>query len=101
MKIALPHKHNWDSHTDKVKQEMLTLGTPTIKAVWMECYNMFVALEGCNRLKAAKELGIDPIIEEVKYSDLSTDIVVPGSFQDDFLVSDICDRAHKNEVIEF
>jgi len=93
MKVALVHDHYDEKHLEEVKAEMLTFGAPVIKAVWMECYDMYAALEGCHRIRAAKELGLEPIIEEVEYSDDLTD--------DGCSISEIADVAHKSTVIEF
>lgn len=96
MKIALVHNHYDPDHLAAVIEEMKTLGAPTIKAVWMECYDHFAALEGCHRIRAAKALGLVPEIEEVEYSDE----LVEG-MQDDFTVEQIADSSRESEVIEF
>lgn len=96
MKIALVHNHYDEAHLAAVIEEMKTLGAPTIKAVWMECYDHFAALEGCHRIRAAKALGLVPEIEEVEYSDE----LVEG-MQDDFTVEQIADSSRESEVIEF
>jgi hypothetical protein len=69
MKVALVHDHYDAAHLEAVKAEMATMGAPVIKAVYMECYDLYAALEGCHRIRAAKELGLVPIIDEVEYSD--------------------------------
>lgn len=94
MKIALVHDHFNIDHLEDVKTEMLKLGAPIIKAVWMECYDMYSALEGCHRIRAAKELGIEPIIEEVEYSD---DIALDT----EYTISEICDDSYRSTIIEF
>ena len=55
-------------HLNDVKVEMKKMGAPSIKAVWMECWNSWVALEGSHRIVAAVEMGIDVTIEAVEYS---------------------------------
>lgn len=45
-------------HLAAVKAEMLTLGAPTIRAV--DCGDYLMALEGCHRIAAAHELGLEP-----------------------------------------
>jgi len=52
---------------EAVKASMESMGAPTIKAVWLEGYNAWMALEGSHRLVAAKELGLVPEIEEVEF----------------------------------
>ena len=63
-------------HLVEVLEDMKRLGAPTIKAVWMEVWATYVALEGSHRLAAAKQLGLTPIIDEVEYDEhvLLTDI---------------------------
>lgn len=69
-----------NSHLENVKSEMMQLGSPTIKAVWAEVYNAFVALEGSHRIAAAAELGITVVIDEVEYSDsLISDLGIDDS----------------------
>ena len=96
MDIALVHSHFDQAHLDTVIAEMQTLGAPTIKAVWMECYGHFAALEGCHRIRAAAHLGLTPIIDEVDYSD----DLVDGA-EDGLTVSAICDDSHKSEIFNF
>lgn len=96
MKIALVHNHYDEAHLTAVIEEMKTLGAPTVKAVWMECYGHFAALEGCHRIRAAKALGLVPEIEEVEYSDE----LVEG-MQDDVTVEQIADSSNESEVVEF
>ena len=96
MRIALVHKHFDGKHLEEVKAEMIKLGSPVIKAVWMECYNHYAALEGCHRIRAAKELGLTPVIEEVEYSDKLVD-----GMDGEWTVSEIADDSYKSVVIEF
>jgi hypothetical protein len=97
MRIALLHKDYNESHLQEVIEEMKKLGAPTIKAVWMECYNHFAALEGCHRIRAAKKLGLIPEIEEVEYSDEE----IIGDSGDVYTVSELADESYKAEIIEF
>ncbi len=94
MKIALVHNHYDNEHLAEVIEEMKTLGAPTIKAVWMECYGHWAALEGCHRIRAAKEMGLTPEIEEVEYSDDHCDV-------DGMTVAEVADRSRESDVIEF
>ena len=100
--IILPHDHFDAAHLETVKTEMTKLGAPTIKAVWMESYGAWVALEGSHRIRAAKALGLTPEIEEVEWSDtVTTDDVVPGSYEDTWTIEQICDGAHSHQIVEF
>lgn len=65
MEIALLHKHYNEAHLETVKGEMMKLGAPKIRAIWSEAYAMWMAVEGCHRLRAAEALGISPIIINV------------------------------------
>jgi hypothetical protein len=51
MRIALVHNHYEQDHLDLVVKEMRTLGAPVLRAVWMDCWGMWAALEGCHRLQ--------------------------------------------------
>jgi len=101
MNIALVHDHYDAEHLEAVKAEMLTSGAPVIKAVWMECYNLYAALEGCHRIRAAKELGLEPVIDEIEYSDDMASTVTGYDGDEDYSISAICDGASKASVIEF
>ena len=65
MQVALLHKYYNQEHLDEVKVEMLKRGTPTIRAIWSEVYEMWMATEGSHRIRAAKELGLTPVIKDV------------------------------------
>ena len=97
MKIALLHKHFDAEKLESVKSEMSVLGAPTIKAVWLEHLDLFAALEGCHRIRAAKELGLDVIIDEVEYSE---DTIKLNEFGDIALISEICDGAAHAKIME-
>lgn len=101
MRIALVNDHYDAARLEAVKVEMLTLGAPVIHAVWMGCYDMYAALEGCHRIRAAKALGLEPTIEEVDYSDDMASTVGGYDGEEDYPISDICDDAYKATVIEF
>ena len=97
MKIALLHKHFDAGHLKEVKSKMENLGAPVIRAVWMECFDCWAALEGCHRIRAAAELGLEPIIEEIEYSD---DVFIDES-GNEFVVSEAADDAWRAEIVEF
>jgi hypothetical protein len=101
MRIALVHDHYSEEHLAEVIEQMKTLGAPKIHAVWMPCYDHYAALEGCHRIRAAKELGLIPEIIEVEYSDNPCSSI-PGYDGDcDYMVSEICDDSHRSTIIEF
>ena len=97
MTIALLHKHYDSNKLAAVNTEMQTLGAPVIKAVWMECWSMWVALEGCHRLRAAHELGLEPEIEEVEYSD---EMITMDS-GDEYKISEIADAGNHCATLKF
>lgn len=97
MKIALLHKHYDANHLATVTAEMQTLGAPKIKAVWMPNWDMWVALEGCHRLRAAHALGLTPEIEEVEYSDE----MIAMDNGEEMAISAICDDAYRSLVLTF
>lgn len=65
MRIALLHNQYDEAHLETVKAEMLRLGAPKIRAIWSEAYGMWMAVEGCHRLRAAESLSISPVIIDV------------------------------------
>ena len=66
MKIALVHNHYDPNNLEKVKEQMLKLGSPKIKVLDLEFDNIYQALEGSHRLRAAEILGITPEFEYVE-----------------------------------
>lgn len=101
MRIALVHSHYDSEKLERVKEEMKVLGAPEIHAVWMECYGHWAALEGCHRIRAAKELGYTPEIIEVEYSDEMASTVLGYDGDEDYPISEICDDSHRSTIIEF
>lgn len=102
MQIALIHDHFDERHLEAVKAEMRILGAPTIKAVWMECWGVWAALEGCHRIRAAAELGLIPEIDEIEYSvEITTDDVgLSEAFGGDiWTVAEIADDACNKTII--
>lgn len=103
MNIALYHKHYNEQHLETVKQEMQTLGAPVIRCIWSECYEMWMAVEGCHRIRAAKALGITPIIQDIT-NDETVTIQIDG---DDIEVSveelanELSDDAPNSIIIRF
>jgi hypothetical protein len=101
MRVALVTKAYDVEKLEAVKNEMLTLGTPTINAVWMECYGHWVALEGCHRLRACLELGLVPEINEIDYSDEMCSTIEGYDGEEDYPISEICDDSHRATVLNF
>lgn len=103
MNIILFHNHFDAKHLENVTAQMQKLGAPTIKAVWMECFSAWVALEGCHRIRAAYSLGLTPEIDEIEYSETETlnSIGVEHECDEDYTIASICDDAYANDMIEF
>ena len=101
MKIALVSNYYNEKHLQEVTEEMKTLGAPKIHAVWMECYDHWVALEGCHRLRAAQQLGLTPEIIEVEYSDEMASSVPGYDGEEDYMISELCDISYKATVLKF
>lgn len=104
MQIALIHKQYDEARLEAVKSEMQVLGVPTIKAVWMECWGVWAALEGCHRIRAAVELGLVPEIDEVEYSeDITTEEIGLGdAFGGDvWTIAELVDDACSKPIITF
>jgi hypothetical protein len=101
MKIALVHNHYRPDHLETVKAEMVIRGAPVIHAVWMECYSLYAALEGCHRLRAARELGLTPEIIEVQYSDDMASTVIGYDGGEDYPIGELCDDSYRRVIINF
>jgi hypothetical protein len=102
MRIALTHRHYDPVHLEAVMAEMARLGAPTIRAVWMACWDVWAALEGCHRIRAALALGLVPEIEEIEYSDELTPADLRIEDADDaYTVAQIADAACSAEVLNF
>lgn len=63
--IALLHPQYNPQHLEEVKAEMTKRGAPVIRCIWSEHYGVWLAIEGCHRLRAAKQLGLTPIIKDI------------------------------------
>ncbi|MDH1234504.1 MULTISPECIES: hypothetical protein [Stutzerimonas stutzeri subgroup] len=102
MIIALAHDHFDADKLDAVKAEMTFLGAPVIKAVWMECFGHWAALEGCHRIRAAVELGLTPVIEEIEYSeDVTLAELACDDADEGYTVAQIADDSYRTETITF
>ena len=65
MTIILLHKHYDQQHLAEVTQQMRELGAPSIRGIHDISNGTFIALEGCHRVRAAKELGHTPDLVDV------------------------------------
>jgi len=72
MQVALYHKSYNEQHLAEVKVEMQKRGAPVIRAIWSEVYEMWMAVEGCHRIRAAKDLGLTPIIKDISNAKTAT-----------------------------
>ena len=63
IRIIPPNSVDSDSkHYAHVREAMLQLGAPTVRAWWDECTASWLAIEGSHRIAVAAELGIEPEI---------------------------------------
>ena len=103
MSIALYHKHYNAEHLEAVKKEMEVMGAPEIRAIWSEMYGLWMAVEGCHRIRAAKELGLEPVIIDI--SDEETTMIQYDGDDIEVAVADLAeeltDNACKTEIINF
>jgi hypothetical protein len=83
--------------------EMESLGAPTIRAVWMDIYGHWAALEGSHRTVAASQLGLTPIIQEVEYrDDLTLTDLGCDWHGDELTIAQIADESYwMGEIVEF
>jgi hypothetical protein len=65
MQIQIFHNHYEEEKLNKVIEEMKLLGAPEIKAVYDDLNGIYLAAEGCHRIRAAKELNLIPEIVEI------------------------------------
>jgi hypothetical protein len=70
MQVILLHDHYDRAHLEAVKAEMETLGAPTVKALYDAANDVWMALEGCHRIRAAHELGLTPEMVECDDDDM-------------------------------
>lgn len=65
MIISLYHEHYEEEHLAEVTAEMVKRGAPVIRCIWAEAYGQWMAVEGCHRLRAAKALGLTPVVKDI------------------------------------
>ena len=100
MTIILVHNDYDEQHLIEVKDKMQTLGATKIHAVWEDCYCTWQALEGCHRIRAAKELGLTPIIIPVEWSE-TRQVAEFVDFDNDSTIEELCDRCYNCVQIDF
>ena len=105
MDIVIAHKYYNKEHLDSVMSDMAQMGAPVIRAIYDEANSVFVALEGCHRIRAAKKLGLTPIISEVNFDDVAglalNDPKLSLDFDNDTLIDDFFYDAPRRPIIEF
>ena len=89
--IILAHAYYDAQHLSDVTAEMRTLGAPTIRAVHLDG-DLWLALEGCHRIRAALTLGLTPDLIEMEYSNTTTTVDLGLDYQDIYTVADLVDR---------
>lgn len=83
MYIQLFHNHYEIEKLEKVIEEMKILGTPAIRVVYDDLNDIYIAAEGCHRLRACEMLGIIPEIEEITIEEaLQINIAESGDDRD-------------------
>jgi len=101
MTIALVHRHYTEKHLEEVMSEMEVLGEPTIKAIWSELYGMWLAVEGCHRIRAAKELSLNVEIDDISNEE-SVEIEEDGELVSRLvseLLEELSDNAPSTEIV--
>lgn len=61
------HDHYSPAHLVDVVERMRVLGRPRIRAYFDRAYGVWFALEGTHRLRAAKALGLVPVLVPVPW----------------------------------
>lgn len=103
MEIILTHKHFEQSHLEEVKNTMTTMGAPKIKAIWSEIYGAWLAVEGCHRIRAAKELNLIPEIIDIS-EDETVIMQIDGEDEEvnvSDLLEELTENAPKTDYISF
>lgn len=74
--VVLIHKEYSQDYLLKVIEKMKELGVPMIRAFYDEFEDVYIAVEGCHRIRAAKALGIEPewiILDLDEYYDMDVE----------------------------
>jgi len=102
--IVLYHNHYNSEHLQNVKEEMRRLGAHTINCWYDESNDIWFAVEGCHRLRAAYALGITPIINDISNDDTLTYEVDGNTITIDIdpdFFDDLYDRNYRNIILDF
>ena len=101
--IVLLHSEYDKAHLAQVTAQMRELGPPTIKAFYDHGNGIWIALEGCHRLRAAESLGLMPEIEEIEVEDMGQVIneVFPGMLEDDYTFEQLLNCGCNPKMIDF
>ena len=101
--IILTHAHYDPDHLEAVKGEMTRRGAPVIRAIWSEVYASYLAVEGCHRIRAAKELGLTPVVKDITHNKTvrlqSDDEIVTVKVAD--LAAELEGSAYQSEIFHF
>ena len=65
MLVKLLHNHYDSEKLEKVKEIMKAKGSPVIRVIWDDMNGIWMAIEGCHRIRAAKDLGLNIILKDV------------------------------------
>ena len=97
MTIALMHKYYDNKHLNEVIEKMKSKGTPTIRAYHDKADDIYFAIEGCHRIRAAKKLGLRPVVDIIDWNEK-----IQNPDTDDILTSrQLYDNYRFTEIIEF
>jgi hypothetical protein len=97
LSVVLFHGHYDKDHLETVKSNMIKLGTPDIRGFYDEANGVWIAFEGCHRIRAAKELSIIPNMIAVEY-DSNIEIQMDDELQM-ITVSDLLDDVNYSSAI--
>ncbi len=67
VRINPPHGHYREAHLAHVVSEMRRRGAPVLRACWDAETATWFAREGTHRLRAAKPLGLAPVLVPVRW----------------------------------
>ena len=101
MTIVLLHDNYSEKKLTAVINEMKVMGPPTIRVYDLGFDNLYQAIEGCHRLRAAELLDLDPIIVEVESSNKIWDLEIDNwdEYQEDDTLEILGD--YENKSISF
>jgi len=103
MRVSLLHNHYNQKHLAEVKAEMEMRGAPHIRAIWNDIHEEWMAVEGCHRLRAAKELGLTPRIKDISQQKTVTIQMdgQPTKIKVSNLTAELQDEMWRKDSLEF